>query len=266
MDPPFDQNLAILNPLKRTKFLSQANFQTLSPSSVQLEFNLRGFTFSDLRLIKRQPRRWTQFLLASHHLQLFQKKKPSFFNFNLRYIRILHTQMNHTTTPQLTYSTRTNTPNFKGKTTLQQHSTEQTYNHTKSTRDVSRAKHVTRGYPSRTSGSRASGFLVKRREEPRDGRRSTETTLSRILLAHWPSFLSAPLLSAGMHHPQPWSRSYCYRLGFRTRALASSHGRPTNATTHRPRTPVRAGIARGCDSACGSCSMEGLTRSNLLLN
>lgn len=91
MDPPFDQNLAILNPLKRTKFLSQANFQTLSPSSVQLEFNLRGFTFSDLRLIKRQPRRWTQFLLASHHLQLFQKKKPSFFNFNLRYIRILIT-------------------------------------------------------------------------------------------------------------------------------------------------------------------------------
>lgn len=35
-----------------------------------------------------------------------------------------------------------------------------------------------------TSGTQRSRF---------DGRRSTEATLSRILLAHWPSFLAAPL-------------------------------------------------------------------------
>lgn len=131
MDPPFDQNLAILNPLKRTKFLSQANFQTLSPSSIQLEFNLRGFTFSDLRLIKRQPHRWTQFLLASHHLQLFQKKKnlPSLISIFLIFEFSSHTNEphNNTTTHILNthkhteFQRKNNTATTLNRTDLQPH-------------------------------------------------------------------------------------------------------------------------------------------------
>ena len=129
--------------------------------------------------------------------------------------------------------THTHTQLAKGRTCLAAASTRACFR--RASDSVSGAR-TTRGF--------RAGFREEIwREEPRDGRRSTEATLSRILLAHCPSFLAALPFSPAVPRP-----TLIAVLRVRHRRFSPSAVRRRHVAADRPTVASR----RVADT-CSSC-------------